>query len=317
MSEVLLINIDSTIPNLALKKIEKYHIDLSDTVTWDMALALNRADKCYVSCIFPENRYKCLIFEGRALIGGSGYDINVKLPTEIENIKVLINWGFTTRGCIRNCYFCFVPKMEGKIRVTGDIYDIWDGKSKELTLMDNNILALPEHFKEICAQLRKENLRVDFNQGLDHRLLTEDLWNELRTIKHQKEIRFAYDDINYTKSVTKALDLMKANGLKDWQTRWYVYVGENDTFETVYPRLQLLRKYKQLAYLMRDKLVSKNPQWVALSKWTSLMGAFKYDFYDLLSKSDSLRIYAKYFPKGNFQPSNPYLNHVLTHYNTN
>ena len=220
----------------------------------------------------------------------------IKLPPEMESVKPRINWGFTTRGCIRKCYFCFVPKMEGGVRVEGDIYDIWDGKSREITLMDNNILALPEHFKKISQQLQKENLRVDFNQGLDHRLLTEELWGELRSLKHQREIRFAFDDMGYTKTVVKALDLMKANGLKEWQTRWYVYVGVKDTFNSVYGRLELLRRYNQLAYIMRDRLVTNNPQWVALAKWANLMGAFKYDFYELLVKSESLKIYAKYFP---------------------
>jgi len=296
MDKVLLINIDSTIPNLALKKVEKYHLDRGDEVIWGMALALNQVDKCYVSCIFPENRYKCLIFEGRALIGGSGYDMNVKLPPEIEAIKPRINWGFTTRGCIRNCYFCFVPRMEGKVRVEGDIYDIWDGRSKEITLMDNNILALPRHFKNICSQLRKEKLRVDFNQGLDHRLLTEDLWQELKSLKHQREIRFAFDDIGYTKTVTKALDLMKANGLKDWQTRWYVYVSTKDTFETVYSRLLILQQYKQHAYLMRDKQVHDNPMWIAIATWTSFQGAFKFDLHRLLKENDRFKGYAQYFP---------------------
>ena len=158
--KVLLVNIDSIIPNLALKKAEKYHLDKGDEVSWDMPLMLDQVDKTYVSCIFPENKDKCLIFEGRALIGGSGYSLDIKLPPEIEEVKPRMNWGFTTRGCIRNCYFCFVPKMEGKVRVIGDIYDVWDGKSKDICLMDNNILVIPKHFKLICSQLRKENLRV-------------------------------------------------------------------------------------------------------------------------------------------------------------
>lgn len=294
--KVLLLNIDSTIPNLALKKAERFHLDRGDEVIWDMALALDHADRCYVSCIFPENRYKCSIFEGRALIGGSGYDTAIKLPPEIEAVKPRINWGFTTRGCIRNCYFCFVPRMEGNVRVEGDIYDIWDGKSTEIVLMDNNILALPGHFKTICSQIRKEGLRVDFNQGLDHRLLTEDLWAELKSLRHVHEIRFAYDDIGYTKTVIKALDLMKANGLKNWGTRWYVYIGIKDTLETVYGRLELLRSYKQLAYVMRDRKVYDNPQWIGLAKWANLMGAFKYDFFEMLKHSDNLKSYARYFP---------------------
>ncbi len=296
--KVLLLNIDSTIPNLALKKVEKYHIDKGDEVMWDMALALDNVDKAYVSCVFPENKYKCLIFEGKALIGGSGYDMSVKLPPEIDTVKPKINWGFTTRGCIRNCHFCFVPTMEGGIHAVGDIYDIWDGKSKELFIMDNNILAMPDHFKMICGQLKKEKLRVDFNQGLDHRLLNEDLWRELSALKHIREIRFAFDDIAYKKTVIRALELMKKGGLKNWQTRWYVYVGEKDTFETVYERLNILQSYKQHAYLMRDKAVHNDPKWIAMATWTSFQGAFKFDLGRLLKENDRFKGYAKYFPVG-------------------
>jgi hypothetical protein len=295
--KVLLVNIDSSIPNLALKKVEAYHLALGDNIMWNMPLAINEVDKIYVSCIFPENRNDCLIYEGKALIGGSGYDMSIKLPPEIEATKARINWGFTTRGCIRKCYFCFVPKMEGLIHIVSDIYDIWDGKSHEITLMDNNILALPNHFKNICKQIRNENLRVDFNQGLDHRLLTEDLWQELKSLKHIKEIRFAYDDISYKNTVIKALDLMKENGLNDWQTRWYVYVGIKDTFETVYERLILLQSYKQHAYLMRDKQVYDNPMWIALATWTNFQGAFKMDLAILLRENKRFKSYAPFFPK--------------------
>lgn len=308
--KVLIIDIDSTIPNLALKQVEKYHLDKGDTVEWQMAIDINNVDYAYVSCIFPENRKKCEIFQGKAFIGGTGWDIYKKesiekgipvrvteLPKEISDIKPRINWGFTTRGCIRKCKFCFVPEKEGYIQAVGDIYDIWDGRSKELFVMDNNILAMPDHFINIAEQLKKENLKVDFNQGLDHRLVDKDIWLTLKSLKHIKEIRFAYDDIAYKNTVTKAIELMQENGLRDWETRWYVYVGEDDTFETVYERLLLLRGYKQRAYLMRDRKVADNPMWKALSTWTSFQGAFTMDLNTLLRENIRFKLYAKYFPK--------------------
>lgn len=295
--KVLLIDIDSTIPNLALSKVAKFHSDKGDEIIWNMPLDIDNADKIYVSCIFPANRNKCQIYEGRALIGGSGYDISVKLPPEIDRVKPKINWGFTTRGCIRRCYFCFVPKMEGNIHVIGDIYDIWDGKSKELFIMDNNILAVPEHFIKIAEQLRKEKLKVDFNQGLDHRLLTPELWQELISLKHINEIRFAFDDIAYKNTVTKALDVMEQGGLKDWQTRWYVYVGEKDTFDTVYQRLMILKSYKQHAYLMRDEKIYNVPEFVGLAQWVNTAGAFKMDLPRLLHESEKMKHYYDCFPQ--------------------
>ena len=272
---ILLIDIDSTIPNLALKKIEKYHLDRGDKIIWDNELFQMSADKIYVSCIFPENILKTREWEGKAEIGGTGYDIYKKLPDEIENIKIRNNWGFTTRGCIRNCYFCFVPKKEGNIRVVGDIYDIWDGKSKEIVLMDNNILALPEHFKKICGQLRKEKLRVDFNQGLDHRLVTPEIAKELLTIKHSREIRFAFDDIKSKDTMLKCLDIMRKAGLKDWKTRWYLYVAPFHSPKNVYDRMCIMREQKQAVYVMRDRKIAKEKVFIGLSSWGNTMGAFK------------------------------------------
>ena len=293
--KILLIDIDSKIPNLALKKIEKYHKDKGDIVTWNNALDRLVANKIYVSCIFPENKHKCREWEGIAEIGGTGYDIDKKLLPEIENIKPKINWGFTTRGCIRNCSFCFVPRKEGKIRVVGDIYDIWDGVSKELVIMDNNILALPDHFMKIARQLKKENLSVDFNQGLDHRLLTPEICKELLGLKHTKDIRFAFDDIKFMPSVKKALSLLNEAGLKKWKTRWYIYISPEDTYDTVYPRMKYLHDNKQGVYVMRDKKIAKEKMWIALASWGNMMGAFKMPFKEVMEKSKRLNSYKQYF----------------------
>lgn len=296
--KVLLINVDSKIPNLALKKIEKYHIDKGDEIIWDFPLARYECDKIYVSCIFPENRHKCLDWEGCADIGGTGYDIKKRLPPEIESIKPRINWGFTTRGCIRKCHFCFVPEKEGNIHVVGDIYDIWDGESKELMIMDNNILALPEHFMKIATQLKQEKLKVDFNQGLDHRLLTKEIAEELLSLKHISFVRFAFDHISYKDTVVKALKILKECGLKDWKSRWYIYVGEKDTLDTVYQRIELIRRHKQSVYVMKDKVVSKNPAYIALTKWgNSPSGAFKSSLKDVFKKSPEMKRYLKHFTK--------------------
>ena len=293
--KVLLIDIDSEIPNLALKKIEKYHLDKGNEVIWNNELMASVCDKTYVSCVFDWNKKQAEQWENRAEIGGSGYSLDIKLPKEIEEIKLKINWGFTTRGCIRKCPFCIVPQKEGMIKAVGDIYDIWDGKSKEIILLDNNLLALPLHFKIIASQLRKEKLRVDFNQGLDHRLLTEDLAKELFTLKHIHELRFAFDDIASKTTVLKALDILEKLGIKAWGSRWYVYIGEKDTFDSVFERMELLREHKQAVYVMRDKKVYNKPEYIALACWGNMMGAFKMPLKEVMEKSKRLKPYKKYF----------------------
>ena len=81
---ILIIDIDSTIPNLALKKIEKYHKDKGDSVEFTPMMR-TWADKVYVSCVFTKNKWQCDEWENdsKVLIGGTGYDLTVKLPDEI------------------------------------------------------------------------------------------------------------------------------------------------------------------------------------------------------------------------------------------
>jgi hypothetical protein len=295
--KILIINIDSTIPNLALKKIEKYHQDLGDEVVWNVPSFRSVVDKIYVSCIFDYNKDKCKEWEGIAEIGGSGYDILKKLPEEIENIKPKINLGFTTRGCIRKCYFCIVSKKEGNIYPVGDIYDIWDKKSKELMILDNNILALPDHFEKIAYQILQENLRVDFNQGLDHRLLTPNVCRILLSLHHIAEIRFAYDDISNHPTVQRGLQMLKEAGLKKWKTRWYVYIGEKDTFDTVMQRIDFLRNEQQNVFIMRDRKIYNKKAYIALACWANgSVGAFKiFSFWDWLVTSPRMKQYIPYF----------------------
>ena len=73
--KILLIDIDSKIPNLALKKIEKYDRDRGDEIIWDNPLFRDIADKVYVSCVFKKNKPRTVEWEGRAEIGGSGYSL--------------------------------------------------------------------------------------------------------------------------------------------------------------------------------------------------------------------------------------------------
>ena len=266
MSKILLINIDSTIPNLALKKVEKYHFDKGDEVIWDMPLAKDTVDKIYVSCVFTKNKNKCEFWKEFAQIGGSGYSLDTVLPPEIDAILPRINYGFTTRGCIRNCKFCIVPRKEGKIREVGDLLDLWDGKSRLVTVMDNNILAMPEHFSMVCKQAREHKLKLDFNQGLDHRLLTPEIVDLMKSISHT-EYRFAFDHPSYLPMVEKAIKLLKENGIN--RCNWYVIVGFDTTPEEDLMRLNYLRDEGQRAYVQRYETHYNEPFYVGLARWVN------------------------------------------------
>lgn len=254
-------NLEPKFKNLALEKIKLYYVNLGHQVEEYLPLLDACYDKIYCSSIFnftskphTDKRWTC---------GGTGFDLTTKLPPEIEAMKPKLNFGFTTRGCIRKCPFCVVPEKEGKIHAVGDIYDLWDGEAGEITLYDNNILALPEHLKLICEQLKKENLGVDFNQGLDIRLLTDDILKLLKQVRH-KEYRFAFDEPKHERIIMDKVKLLNKHGIK--KAMFYVLVGFNTTFEQDLHRLNVLRSIGQNAYVMR---YVKKQEYIPLARWVN------------------------------------------------
>ena len=275
MDKILLINIDQKSPNLALEKIAMWHSSKGDEVLWDMPMMKSLADKIYASCIFSWNKHLCNEWQG-ANIGGSGVNLRKTLPPEIESLHPKINWGFTTRGCIRKCKFCVVPEKEGMIRRAADLTDLWDGKAKKVTLLDNNILALPEHFFRVCKQAKDNKIRIDFNQGIDHRLLTKEICKELKSIRHE-EYRLAYDHPSYKKTVTKAIGMLKEVGIN--RCMWYVLVGFDTTFEEDLERLNFLRDNNQNVYIQR---FNKTPdrKYIPLARWGNQRHIFQAMTYE-------------------------------------
>jgi len=253
--KISLINVDG-VKNLALEKIRLYHLKRGDKIT------TRNADKTYISCIFTFNRHIADMWQGEK--GGTGIDIEKKLPDEIEQIKPHLNYGFTQRGCIRKCEFCVVYKKE-KFEVVGDLLDLWDGKSKEVELYDNNILAMPEHFYKITGQAIENKITIDFNQGLDIRLLTIDIAKRLKETP-MKDIRFAFDNTALTPIILKGIEVLKEVFGKSFRAMWYVYATEQDD---ILKRLNILREHGQKPYLMRDPLKQYPKVITSIARWAN------------------------------------------------
>ena len=90
---------------------------------------------------------------------------------------------FSSRGCIRSCAFCGVSRIEGKLsRERNNIKEqIWPGH-KRVIFFDNNLLA-SKSWENILSEVRDLGLAVDFNQGLDARLITKKLQKKLLNLK--------------------------------------------------------------------------------------------------------------------------------------
>ncbi len=257
-----LLNLEPKYKNLALEKIRIYYEMLGDSV--ENYFALNHYDKVYVSSIFDYTK-KDVVPQG-AICGGTGFDLTTVLPPEIDEIEPHLNFGFTTLGCPNKCPFCVVPIKEGKFRIRSDVLTLWDGKARLVICLDNNILASPEHFALNAKQSRENNIKLDYNQGLDHKRLTPDIVKIMKTFSH-KEFRFAFDSPSYYKSVNKALKLLKEGGINS--NLWYVLVGYNTTFQEDLDRLNFLRDNGQRAYIQRYSHKPNDWKYIALAQWVN------------------------------------------------
>jgi hypothetical protein len=246
---IALYNLEPKYFNLALEKIRKYYEERGEKVDDYKPLWHNKYDKIYCSSIFTWTDKSMVTSD--MVCGGTGFDLTTTLPSEIEKIKVYKNKGFTTRGCIRKCPFCVVPQKEGYVVFAiGDIYDLWNRKAKQITLYDNNILALPKHFKKICQQAQKENLQIDFNQGLDIKLLTDQTCQLLKQTKI-KILRFAWDQMKSEKIITRKVELLKKYGFKNHnQCMIYMLIGFNTTFKEDMYRRNKINEWGYDAFVM-------------------------------------------------------------------
>lgn len=243
-------------PNLALMKLSAYHKAKGDEVY--LNFPLQQPDIAYASCVFSWNAKRRASVPGGAIVGGAGVNLKAELPPEVEHIMpdytlypgVDFSMGFTSRGCIRKCPWCIVPEKEGGIKPWASIYEFWNREHRKIILLDNNLLAAP-NWRPTMDGLIAEDLQVDFNQGLDIRLVTEETVGYLRRVR-AKQLRFAFDDIAYESAVRKGIKLLLDNGIGSRTLSFYVLVGFGDD-ETALERLKILYSYNVNVYPMAYK----------------------------------------------------------------
>jgi hypothetical protein len=169
-------------------------------------------------------------------------------------------FAYTSRGCIRKCTFCGVPKLEGAQRDTESLtalvqaIDEMYGPKKDLILMDNNVVASPR-FKEVIAEIRDLGFipgakirrphertavqrRVDFNQGVDARILCKDKMylRELSSIC-LKPLRIAFDHLGLKGPYETAIRYAHEFGLGELSN--YMLYNFHDTPSDLFERMRL------------------------------------------------------------------------------
>jgi hypothetical protein len=226
-------------------------------------------DKALVSCTFTWDIEKAHWLASqwrqrakRVVVGGVAF--NDRCDDFTPGMFIKAGCVFTSRGCINNCWYCSVPAREGTIREL----PVVDGN----VIMDNNLLACSEkHIAEVFRMLSDKH-QIEFNGGLDARLITKEVAFEMRKImKRTKRLWSAYDrpgDLTYIKKAFKLLHEPK--------NKFHVYVlsaYDSDTCERAEERCMQVAKIGAYPFMMlyqpggEKKQFSK--QWRDLRrKWT-------------------------------------------------
>ena len=290
-----LISVDShNFPNIPLMKISAWHKQQGDTVEWYDPMFSGHMDKVYMSKVFsftPD--YEYCIDADEIVRGGSGYCIELidgkeiyhaerdtNLPDEIEHIYPDYDlypeltkdtaYGFLTRGCPRGCGFCHVESKEGKrSRKVADLSEFWRGQ-KNIILCDPNILACPQHM-ELLQQLADSGAKVNFNQGLDIRLVNDKNMELLKQIRLDS-IHFAFDRWQDKDIVEPKLRAFaEKTGFNKDRGRVMVYIlcNYDTTLKQDLYRIQLCRELKFAPFPMIYDKEHCDSVYKRLQRWCS------------------------------------------------
>lgn len=268
-----LIDVDGhNFPNLPLMKLSAWHKAQGDSVEWYDPLFSGHMDIVYVSKVFSFSEdYQYCIDADKIIKGGSGYCIDlvngievydkardINLPEEVEHIYPDYSiypaakdtaYGFLTRGCPRGCHFCHVEAKEGRRAYkVANLSEFWKDQ-KNIVLLDPNLIACRE-WRDLLQQLIDSKAYVDFSQGVDIRLMTQEKAEMIKQIKI-KNIHFAWDRYEDKDEIVPKFKQFK--GITQWDKRKltvYVLCNFNTSIEQDLERIYTIRDLGYNPYVM-------------------------------------------------------------------
>lgn len=248
-------------------KISSFYKSRGDEVSFN----IDNPDIIYASVIFSKNKHsvdglKFYYPKSEIILGGSGYSLNSVLPDEIEHCKpdyelypdIDYSPGFSTRGCDRDCPFCIVRRKEGGFKIW-DHPSIWyDEKFSKMVFYDNNILLSQKRFFEVIDFCKEHSLSVDFNQGLDIRLLNEAIIEKMLEVKWHDGYRFAFDNSNLSQIVKNKVQSLQSYGIDlHGNGLMYVYVDSDDMYDDAVWRCRFLKELDVTPFIQFN--INKKP----------------------------------------------------------
>lgn len=315
---ILLVRIDGKMPNLALMNLSTWHKAQGDQV----GLHVKDPKRVYISVIFTKNYPQAqgvVNFYPRAdcFIGGPGLDEPNMLrhipgmPPEVDDVMpdyALFNcdfsMGFTMRGCFRTCPWCIVPRLEGPVRTGTPIENFHHPEHTEIILLDNNFFA-GLRWRHTLSYIHENDLKVNFSQGLDIRIMNEEIAGLLADTKcyswsfHTPMIYFAWDRPAIEDQVRRGIELLLEAGIHRRKLTFYVLTGFNTTHAEDLHRVMALKEYDVDPYIMiyndrkDDQFLNRLERWVNGRFHRSVPDFSTYKFLSPSQKAEAKEILEK------------------------
>jgi len=287
---------------------------------------LEEYDQVFISKVFTDTPVpEDLIETNRIHIGGTGFyfDKAPALPNEIEHhmpdYTLYDKWiaaeverakalkgehfnekrfmvqfkeytdysiGFLTRGCFRKCEFC-VNKKYSHVFKHSPLEEFYDPSRKKICLLDDNFFGCNKKERDLMfQQILDTGKSFKFKQGMDERLLTDEIADKLFSANYDGDFTFAFDNISDYELIREKLQIIRRH-TKRKGIMFYVLVGFESTdehdIENAFKRIELLMKYKCIPYIMRYHGVDDFPwkeskyrsMYVTLARWGNQPNIFK------------------------------------------
>ncbi len=277
----------SKFPPIGLLKLSTYHKSKGDTTEYidfekrEKRIPTEAPKKIYVTSLFTWAQkpvweavafYKNAFPKAEVWLGGiyasllpdhaklSGADrIYRGLFQEAEAVMpdydLVPDWDgsiiFSSRGCCNNCDFCAVPRLEGKMNsLKKSIKPFVLERHSKIIFFDNNFLA-NKYKMDIFEELLNFDKKVDFNQGIDARFITESIAKMIASLKLDSTIRLAYDSPDQQKYVKQAIERLYNAGISKRDIFVYTLFNYTSPAEEFFHRVREILNWGVVCYPMR------------------------------------------------------------------
>ncbi|MDR1216658.1 MAG: hypothetical protein LBK25_08250, partial [Treponema sp.] len=183
-------------------------------------------------------------------------------------------YGYLTRGCPRQCGFCIVGEKEGtQARQLYKLEQFWRGQP-HIKLLDPNITAAA-NCVDLLSELAATGAEVDFTQGLDLRLLTDEKLAALSRVR-TRVVHFAWDEPAEEGVICERLGAyIRATGAPYERICVYVLVNYNTSFAEDLHRIYRIRDIGANPYVMIYKKETVAREYRNLQRWCNNRRIFR------------------------------------------